>query len=217
MKSWLHPLFALCVAAAVLRGPAWAAGQTEGVGNRRSESGSAAGSVEPGRIDYVLQPGDVIRVHVFQEEEINRAGEVRVSQEYTITLPLIGSIDLRGKTVRQTEELVRELYDRDYLVNPQVSVTVVKYVQRVVKVFGSVGSPGVVVFPEEEELTISGAISRAGGFSRLADRRKVTLTRTGPDGKTENIQVNGDEILKGGSDDLVLQPGDIINVAERIF
>ncbi len=182
-----------------------------------AKNGKAGAPRESGKVDYVLQPGDMIRVHVFQEEEINRAGEIRVSQEYTINLPLIGSVDLHGKTVRQTEELVRELYDRDYLVNPQVSVTVVKYVQRVVKVFGSVGSPGVVAFPEEEELTISGAISRAGGFSRLADRRKVTLTRTNPDGKTETWTVNGDDVLKGGSDDVALQPGDIINVAERIF
>lgn len=216
MRLRLSFLVVGCLAVA-MGAPAGAAEPAKDASGERAAADKSAPARESNKLDYVLQPGDVIRVHVFQEEEINRAGEVRVSQELTISLPLIGSIDLHGKTVRQTEELVRELYDRDYLVNPQVSVTVVKYVQRVVKVFGSVGNPGVVAFPEEEELTISGAISRAGGFSRLADRRKVTLTRTGSDGKTETWSVNGDEVLKGGSDDMVLQPGDIINVAERIF
>jgi polysaccharide biosynthesis/export protein len=215
MKSCLNPLFVMLIAAA-FSVPALSA-PARGAAEDKPAEGKSRAPREPSKLDYILQPGDLIRVHVFQEDEINRAGEIRVSQEYTVNLPLIGSIDLHGKTVRQTEELVRELYDRDYLVNPQVSVNVVKYVQRVVKVFGSVGTPGVVAFPEEEALTISGAISRAGGFSRLADRRKVTLTRTAADGKTETWLLNGDDVLKGGSDDVALQPGDIINVAERIF
>lgn len=179
---------------------------------------AAKGEIRDGpRADYMLQPQDIVRVQVYQEEDINRQGEVRVSQENTITLPLIGVVDLTGKTVRQAEVVIRELYDRDYLVNPHVTVTVVKYNERVVKVFGAVNNPGPVPVPPEGSLTFMEAISRAGGFNRYADQKRVTLTRTAPDGTAENRTINVAEILKGGPGDVVLQPNDSINVPEKII
>lgn len=167
--------------------------------------------------DYVIQPQDVVRVQVFQEDEINKQGEVRVTQESTITLPLLGVIDLKGKNVRQAETLIRDLYDRDYLVNPYVTVTVIKYNERVVKVFGSVNTPGPVPVPPEGGLTFMEAIVRAGGFNRYADQKRVVLTRTAPDGTSESKTINAAEILKGGPGDVVLQPNDSINVPEKII
>lgn len=169
------------------------------------------------RGDYLLQPQDVLRVQVYQEDDINKQGEVRLSQENTITLPMIGVVDLKGKTVRQAELAIRELYDRDFLVNPHVTVIVVKYNERVVKVFGAVNTPGPVSVPPEGSLTFMEAISRAGGFNRYADQKRVTLTRTAADGSAENKTINAAEILKGGPGDVVLQPNDSINVPERVI
>lgn len=144
--------------------------------------------------------------------------EVRVSQEYTIVLPLIGSVDLRGKTLRQTEETIRDLYDRDYIVNPQVNIMVLEYVKRTVNVLGSVNSPGPVLFPQEEELSLLDAISRAGGFSRLADRKHVKLSRTTADGKTEAIEINADDLIKSGNTkSYTMQKDDVLYVPERVF
>lgn len=169
--------------------------------------------------DYLLQPGDIIRVLVLGEEELNKLGEVRVSQEFTVVLPLIGSVDLKGKTVRQGESVIRALYEKDYLVSPQVNVSVLKYVERTVQVFGSVNKPGVVPYPPEEGLSLSEAISRAEGFTRLADKKKVTLTRVLPDGTTDSQVINADDLLKGksGVKNVPLQPNDTISVAERIL
>lgn len=168
------------------------------------------------RSDYVLQPSDLLRVQIFQEEDLMR--EVRVSQEYTIVLPLIGSVDLRGKTLRQTEETIRDLYDRDYIVNPQVNIMVLEYVKRTVNVLGSVNSPGPVLFPQEEELSLLDAISRAGGFSRLADRKHVKLSRTTADGKTEAIEINADDLIKSGNTkSYTMQKDDVLYVPERVF
>src|SRR4051812_4844528 len=138
--------------------------------------------------DYVLQPSDLIRVMVFQEPDLLR--EVRITQEFTITLPLIGTIDVHNKTVRQTEEIIRDLYNKDYLVNPQVNLTVLEYTQRTVQVVGSVNNPGAVVFPPEQKMGLVEAIARAGGQSRIADLKKVRLTRTNAEGKTENFIIN---------------------------
>ncbi len=167
-------------------------------------------------LDYVLQPSDLLNVQIFQEENLKR--DVRVSQEYSITLPLIGKVDVKGKTLRQAEELIRQLYDRDYLVNPQVNVVVVEYAKRTVNVIGQVNQPGAVLFPQEQGLTFMDAISRAGGFSRLANRKQVKLTRTNADGKSETYIINADDLIKSGSSNTwQLLANDIIFVPESIL
>jgi polysaccharide biosynthesis/export protein len=167
-------------------------------------------------LDYVLQPSDLLNVQVFQEENLKR--DVRVSQEFEITLPLIGKVDLKGKSLRQAEDLIRELYDRDYLVNPQVNVVVVEYAKRSVNVIGSVNQPGAVLFPQEQGLTLLDAVARAGGFSRLANRNQVKLTRTNADGKSETYIIDADDLIKGkSSNSWPLLANDIIFVPERIL
>ena len=166
--------------------------------------------------DYVLQASDLIRVQIFQEDDLTR--EVRVSQEYSIVLPMIGSVDVRGKTLRQAEEIIRDRYDRDFLVNPQVNVIVLEYAKRTVNVMGSVNQPGAVLFPQEEDLSLLDAISRAGGFNRLADRKRVKLSRTLPDGRTESTEINADDLIKSGNTkSFILQRDDVIFVPERLL
>ena len=166
--------------------------------------------------DYVIQPSDLISVQIFQEEDLKR--DVRVSQEYSITLPLIGKVYVKGKTVHQAESMIRELYDHDYLVNPQVNLVVVDYAKRSVNILGAVGSPGVVLFPQEQGLTLVDAISRAGGFNRLADRKKVKLTRTNSDGKAETYMIDVDALIVGkSSNQWLLLVNDVIYVPESIL
>lgn len=171
-----------------------------------------------GRGDYVLQPQDSLRVHVFQEEDINKQGEVSISQEHTIFLPLIKTISLKGLTGRQAEGKIRDLYKQDYLVNPDVSVVVLKYSERSVNVVGQVNKPDRILFPPERGLSIVDAISLAGGQTRLADLKKVKLTRKNADGETVLEVINVDEIIKsGGKDAVQLQQDDVIFVPERIL
>jgi polysaccharide export outer membrane protein len=171
------------------------------------------------KADYVLQPQDVIKVQVFQEEDINKQGdEISLSQESTVTLPLIGTISLKGKSVRQAEEMIRTLYDKDFIVNPQVTVTVVKYAERSVNVIGSVTNQGRIKFPQEGNLTIVDAISLAGGLTRLADLKHVKLTRKNANGESEVTIIDVDSMTKtGGKDSVQLQPDDVIYVPERIL
>jgi polysaccharide export outer membrane protein len=168
------------------------------------------------QFDYTLQASDLIRVQVFQEDDLQR--DVRLSQEYTVTLPLIGTVNLKGMTVRQANDLIQKLYDRDYLVNPQVSVSVLEYAVRTVNVLGAVNKAGTVTFPPEQSMNLLDAIAGAGGFTRLADRSKVKLTRQIADGKTEAHIINADDIIQGeAKKDWSLQKGDVIYVPERIF
>lgn len=188
-----------------------------------AEAGDRGGRAEapaamPDR-EYLLQPQDVLRIFIFQHDDLNKQTEaVRISDTHTISLPLVNTIDLRGRTARQAEEVIRAAYDRDYLVNPQVSVIVVKYAERSVNVVGQVNNAGRVLFPQEKGLTIVEAIALAGGQTRLADLKKVRLTRKTADGETVVEEIDVDALMKrGGRDAVQLQRDDVVFVPERAF
>jgi len=184
-----------------------------GLGVLRAETSTAP---QVDGADYLLRPSDLLHFQVFQEEDLTR--EVRISQDYTVTFPLIGTISVRGKTLRQVEQQVRVLYDRDYLVNPQITLLVSEYAKRTVDVQGQVGQPGAVEFPHEKGMTLLGAIARAGGFTRLADKSKVMLTRINASGQRETIRVNANELIEGRSkESWALNPDDSIFIPERIL
>ena len=166
--------------------------------------------------NYLLNPSDLLRVEVFQEPDLIR--EVRVAQDGSVVLPLIGKIYVGGKSIFDAESLITELYNRDYLVNPQINVTITEYALRRVNVIGQVNKPGIVVFPPEEEMVLLEAISLAGGFNRLADKGKVTLTRTLPNGKSETFSIDTRKLISGDqSTTWNLQKDDVIFVPERVF
>jgi polysaccharide biosynthesis/export protein len=195
--------------------------ERKAVPERASRENGARSEIraEGTNVDYVLQPQDVLRVFVFQHDDLNKQTEsVSISKENTISLPLIKTINLTGKTVRQAEEMIRQAYDKDYLVNPQVSVMVTKYAERTVNVIGAVTNPGRVQFPSERGLTILEAISSAGGPNRYADLKKVKLTRKSADGDTKFEEINVDALMKnGGRDAFSLQKDDVVFVPERII
>ena len=177
---------------------------------------TATGQVSDGvSADYILQPTDLIMVQVFQEDDLRR--ETRISQENTVTLPLIGSVEIGGKTVRQAEELIRDLYGADYLVNPQVTIIVLDYMKRTVNVIGQVNAPGPILFPQEKGITLMEAISRAGGFTRLANQKRVRVTRVLPSGETRVFIVNVAKIIEGGTGNIPLELNDTVYVDEIIL
>ncbi len=195
-------LILICLCFFAVRGNSWADASSSNETNNKK--------------DYVLQPSDLLHVMVFQEPELER--EVRISKELAVSLPLIGVVDLRGKTLHQAETMIRDLYNANFLVNPQVSVAVVEYSKKNVNILGSVNTPGSVSFPPEQNMTLLDAIARAGGFNRLADRKHVTLTRTSPEGKVEKIVVNADEIIQGGTkESWMLLKDDVVYVPERVL
>jgi protein involved in polysaccharide export with SLBB domain len=172
--------------------------------------------------DYILQPQDVLRVLVFQHDDLNKQSEaISISKEHTVNLPLIRTVNLKGKTARQAEEMIRAAYDKDYLVNPQVTVTVLKYAERSVNIVGAVNTPGRIQFPQERGLTIVDAITLAGGPNRYADMRKVQLTRTKASGETITEVINVQAMMTVGGREAIpplpLQKDDSILVPEKII
>jgi len=166
--------------------------------------------------DYKLQPGDVVKMQVFQVPDLDR--EVQVSVKGEILLPLIGRLVVKDRSVRLVEQTVRALYDRDYLVNPQINIMVTKYSSRTVNVMGAVNAPQAIEFPPNQSLSLLDAISRCGGFNRFANRKAVRLTRAFADGHNENFTINADELISGKKNDhWDLLSGDVIFVPESIL
>lgn len=166
--------------------------------------------------NYRLRPMDLVRLQVFQEPDLER--EFRVAQDQTITVPLVGNVKLEGRTLRDTERLLTDLYRRNFLKNPQISLTVVDYAPRTVNVLGAVNSPCAVALPPEKEFGLLDAIARAGGFSRLANRTKVILTVARAGGGRENIVINVDALVVGENQERwILADGDVVYVPERML
>ena len=164
---------------------------------------------------YVLTPNDVVDIKVFQEDDLE--AKLRISQQGTITFPLIGVVSIGGKTPQDAAAIIRAALAKDYLVNPQVSVTVVDYGKRRFTVLGQVQRAGSFDMPDREKVTLLDAIAMAGGYTRIADPTKVTLRRKVGNKETV-VRLNAKAIARDGSVAPVeIQPGDIITIGESIF
>jgi protein involved in polysaccharide export with SLBB domain len=165
--------------------------------------------------NYILSPNDVILVKVFEEPDLD--SQHRISQDGTINFPLVGLVQISGRTVAQAANTLRDRLMKGYLRNPQVRVNVVQYASRRFTVLGQVNRPGSYVLPSEEHVDLLQAIAMAGGFTRLADEGKVLVRRT-VNGVETVIKVNAHAQTKNTSSQLFeVQPDDKITVRERIF
>jgi protein involved in polysaccharide export with SLBB domain len=165
--------------------------------------------------NYILSPNDIILVKVFEDPDLD--SQHRISQDGTINLPLIGVVQISGRTVTQAANTIRERLLKGYLRNPQVRVNVIQYASRRITILGQVQKPGSYLLPNEERVDLLQAIAMAGGFTRLADEGRV-LVRRNVNGVETILKVNAHAETKNSSSQLFeVQPDDKITVGERIF
>jgi protein involved in polysaccharide export with SLBB domain len=120
---------------------------------------------------YQLGPNDVIRVQVFGEEDLTV--ESKVEGDGTLNYPLLGSVPIAGKTVKELQDYLAGRLAEGYVRSPKVTVLMVRY--RNFYIHGEVKTPG--GYPYEAGLTVQKAISLAGGFTEKAETRKIAVTR----------------------------------------
>lgn len=162
--------------------------------------------------DTRLGPGDVIEIRVFQQEDMT--APYTVSSQGTIRFPLIGQVTVNDKTPGQLETELRDRLADGYLRDPQVSVQVKEYNSRKIDIFGQVRRPGSLPF--RDNMTITEAISSAGGFTGMARRNSVRVTRRHQD-REDKFVLPVENIGKGSAPNFYLRPGDVIYVPERLF
>lgn len=167
--------------------------------------------------NYLLQIGDRVQVKIYPEDEYLKGGEMEISADGNITLPLLGKVNIAGKNVLEAQRHIAELLEKDYLVNPEVVIEVLEYRKQTFVVLGQVRKPGTYEIPPgARSLTLLEAISMAGGFSEIANIKKIKVMRKG-EGRTEVIHANAEAIIRGEEPDIELKDGDIIHVAESLF
>lgn len=168
---------------------------------------------------YLLGPGDVLSVIVFNHPELTLpAGPQRSAEESgfqvgsdgTFAYPYIGSVMARGRPI---EQIRKDIADRlaTFIPDPQVEVRIAAYNSQAVVVSGEVRTPNrqpLTTVP----LTLIEAINAAGGLAPSADARAVTVQRGG---RIHNVDLQG--FLVGGlaQNNPVLRNGDVVNVPRK--
>jgi protein involved in polysaccharide export with SLBB domain len=150
---------------------------------------------------YRISPGDKLNIIVFGQEDVS--GEFQVDGTGNITMPLLGQMAAAGRSVTQLQSEITAALDKDYIVNPRVSIEVLNY--RPFYILGQVNSPG--SYPYVSGMDVRQAIAIAGGFTRRARTSSVKVIRETAKGSVE---------IEAKPDAPVL-PGDTIEVDRRLF
>jgi protein involved in polysaccharide export with SLBB domain len=199
-----------------ISGPASAGSSTAPVrpGSNPTDSAPAMGSGGSHSI-YFVGPDDVVEVKVYQEDDLLTTA--RVSKEGIINFPLLGSVSIGGRTPDDAARVIAGRLAKDYLVNPQVSLTVVEYSKRRFTVLGEVQKPGQYDMPDRDSVTLLEAIGAAGGYTRIADPGNIRLKRL-EDGKETVFRLNAKKMANERQiASFEVKGGDIITVGEGIF
>ena len=157
-----------------------------------------------------LGMGDMVRVSVFRNPELTT--EARVSERGTILFPMIGEVPVAGLTPSQAgARIADKLRSGKYVVNPEVTVSMMQVNSRQVSVLGNVMKPG--RYPiDSTSAHLTDFIALAGGVGPTGSDEVTIITSRG--GKPEKIEVDLAEMFRRGdlSRNLALEPGDTIYV-----
>jgi len=160
---------------------------------------------------YLLRVGDIVQVDVFQEPGMTT--RQRIQGDGTISVGLIGRVEFLGDSVQIAAAKIAKMLDQKYLVNPQVTVTVLAYSPRRFTVWGQVQRPGSYVIPPEQQVSLPEAISMAGGNSSIGNLKRVQISRN-KHGTITRMMMNA---LSPAAQDFHINEGDVIFITETVF
>lgn len=151
---------------------------------------------------YTLNAGDSIRIYVYGEPDLT-FDNLLIGQNGRIAYPFLGELKVTGKTAAELQQALTDGLRPDYLVDPRISVSIVRY--RPFFVNGEVNRPGGVDF--QPGLTLRKAISLAGGFTERANKKQVlVISDNDPNRREQKVGL-----------DYQVQPGDIFTVEDTFF
>ncbi|MFD2256112.1 polysaccharide biosynthesis/export family protein [Luteolibacter algae] len=171
---------------------------------------SRATAAEDAKSSYTLRPSDLVRLSVYEEPELDT--EVRILKSGQASFPLIGSVEVAGLSVTAATAKIRDLYAKDYLVDPQVTLTVDEYATDFVSVIGQVKEPGQIPIPQTGGLDIGSALATTGGITENADENNIQIVRANGSSNVLTIAA-----IQGGAGRGKLGSGDRIIVHESRY
>lgn len=171
-------------------------------------------------MEYILMPKDVVLIRVYDEADLET--RAIISSDGRVTVPLMGEVALGGKTVEQAVKQIREGLGKDYLVNPQVTLSVLESVQQTgaqqgFTVLGQVNRPGLYPIPLNKPIDLLNAIALAGGYNQRAKASNVTVSRK-VDGVKKTFKLDAEAMAKDpNTKPFIVQADDLIYVGEKIL
>lgn len=162
--------------------------------------------------DYLLGPGDLLKISVFETNELDT--EVRVSSRGYINIPLIGPVKVSNRSTAEVEQDIENRYAADYIHDPHVSIYIKEHLSKQITLVGAVTQPGTYDYVSQKRLldvlALGGGLKEdAGSFAFLTRRNPKT-------GKAVDYRIDIEELVKNGNMrfNYVVQGGDVIFIPE---
>jgi len=158
--------------------------------------------------NYRIQPGDVLDISVWKEEDLKK--QVLVRPDGGISFPLAGDLKAANSSVSELQTLITERLEK-FIPDPLVTVAILKLDGNKIYVIGKVNRPG--EFTATRNLDVVQALSVAGGMTPYASANKISILRR-VDGKLKSIPFRYGDIEKGDDlqQNIVLHSGDVVLV-----
>ncbi len=167
--------------------------------------------------EYKIGPGDTLNIVVWRNPDLS--GQVPVRPDGRISIALIGDVVAAGK---RPMELAAEIqtklmpYVKDALVTVSPTSFVGPFAMQV-RVIGEATQPRAI--PYNSNMTLLDVMIAVGGLTRYADGDRAEVIRVGKDGHQETYNVHLDSLIRDGkvSENVAMQPGDILIIPQRFF
>lgn len=166
-----------------------------------AEPTSSQPAAAPAVQDYVLGPGDKLRLSLYDDASFS--GEFTVSDNGTVSLPLIGTQPAGGMTVSAFRDAIQTKLADGYYRNPRVSAEIANF--RPFYILGEVNKPG--QYPYVAGMTLGEAVAIANGYTYAARKGLVAIRRAK---SSEEVKIDANPAMPIG-------PGDTVRVLERLF
>ncbi len=159
--------------------------------------------------EYIIQPGDVLEISVWKEE--NMIKDVLVRPDGGITFPLAGELYTGGKTIAALQAALSEKLST-YLSNPVVTISPKQLLGNRIYVIGKVAKPGMYLI--SSYIDVVQALSMAGGLTPFSAVNDILILRRSSDGKQHNIEFRYGDIEDGDKlkQNILLRSGDTVLV-----
>ncbi len=164
---------------------------------------------------YKVGVGDILDVNIIKPDQVR--SQVTVSPGGEISVPFLGTIQVKDKTITEIQKIIQWQLSQGYLKYPVVTVSLVESKSQNYTISGEVNTPG--TYPLSDNTTVLRAIAIAGGFTRFGSSSRVKILRPRKDRPGyRSINVDLKAVVNGDARaDILLEAGDIIVVSEGLF
>jgi polysaccharide export outer membrane protein len=161
-----------------------------------------------------IAPNDILAMKVAGEPDLSI--EYKVDGEGKINVLYVGSVTVVGKSSSEVAREIRDVLDKDWIIDPQVSVEVKQYDTKYVTVMGAVAHAQQVQILPDHQMDVLEAIAGAGDFTRDAKKEDIKLQRKGT-GEIRSLKYSELSKITDPTKRVYVEPGDRITVERTVF